>query len=177
MQETSNFFLNVIQSVSYFFFFFLMKMKKPHGCINPPQKCDHIFTGDGDVLLDPICLGYCTTLVLPAKVPFITLLKAVWNLQNSITMLSNISLAWNLIQQWFHSRKNALLCNAVPGSPAPREYLKNGNWHDGIHMLKEGLGHAGVNMLVVLPKNCHYQWSWWSESRLFWGIHWANGTP
>lgn len=51
-------------------------MKKTHGCINPPQKCDNIFTGDGDVL-DPIYLGYCTSLVLPAKVPFITLLKAV----------------------------------------------------------------------------------------------------
>lgn len=61
-------------------------------------------------------------------------------------------LAWNKIWQWFHSRKKLVLCNAVPGSPTPRESLENGNWDDNVHMLKEGLRHAGVNMLIVLPK-------------------------
>lgn len=54
------YFLN-FQSVFYFPFFplfFLMKMKKTHGRINPPQKyCDYIFAGEGDVLLDEIYVG------------------------------------------------------------------------------------------------------------------------
>lgn len=45
-----------------------------------------------------------------------------------------------------------VLCNAVPGNPTPREFLKNGNWDDNVHMLKDGLGSAGINMLTVLQK-------------------------